>query len=952
MLIGRDSECEQLLQLLRDGRDGHGRTLVVTGDAGVGKSTLLEFARGHADGALVLSTVGAEPETEIPYVNLSDVFRPGIGEITQLPPRQAEALSGALALGPDRAGDRFGVAAATLSLLGVLADARPVLVIIDDAQWVDYFSSEALAFAAKRLRDGAVSFLVGVRSDAATSSPFRGQTTLALSGLDDSSARELVEATGRRLGSVATARLIAEAGGNPLALRELPSLLSPEDLAVWSRGLGPLPIGSRLLEAFSDRARNLQAETQDVLLLIAILGSVPFEVVERAMHAQGLSQAALEDAEQAGLMIEKAGRWQLRHPLLRAAVYQAASASRRRRTHLLAAAVFEGAEVPNALERRSWHLVSAGGNADDALARTLEHAAAEELSRSNFPVASKLLERSASLTASQADVAPRLLRAADSARLAGATDDAQRLLARALEMAVDPEVTVAVEYYLSRIEVWRGTAIAGRDKLVDLADRVQPVDGTAAARMLSDAALASIEIGDVAQASDASERAVRLLAARGSTSLETAMVRSLVLGARGEVTKARELLTHHARELDEVDLLAFSAPSPNRSSANDQLSLVAALAHLAVEDCDRAGALLERAVSHARDDSAIGVLPFRLGRLAWVQVWQGRWAAARASATEALQLAEDTGWVAERPNSLSALARVEAAMGLDADCRQHVGQAELAADLRGVRSYAESARAALGLLELTRGNGKAAVLHLEHVASFAEDTGLADTPLMWWSGDLVEAYVSQGRFSDASRVLSRLETGLDPSARPGAAAVLARSRALLEPQNFERHMAEALHWHAESSMPFERARTELRLGSHLRRQRQRVKARPYLDSALTTFGRLDASPWKARALVELEATGAHLGERRAELGRLTPQEFQVAQYVARGLSNREVATAMFLSVKTVEYHLGNTFNKLGVHRRSQLTMLLAQHDPGSGVGSRGSDSASGPVPRDALSERH
>ena len=315
MLIGRDCECEQLLQLLQDGRDGRGGILVITGDAGVGKTTLLEFARSHADDALVLSTVGAETETEIPYVNLSDVFRPEIGEITQLPSRQAQALSGALALGPDRAGDRFGVAAATLSLFGLLADARPVVVIIDDAQWIDYFSSEALAFAAKRLRGSAITFLVGMRSDAATSSPFRRQRTLALSGLDDSSARKLIRATGRRLSSDATARLIGEAGGNPLALRELPSLLSAEDLAVWSRGLEPLPIGSMLVEAFSDRARDLPAETQDVVLLIAVLGSVPFEVVERAMHEQGLSKAALEDAEQAGLMVERGGRWKLRHPL-------------------------------------------------------------------------------------------------------------------------------------------------------------------------------------------------------------------------------------------------------------------------------------------------------------------------------------------------------------------------------------------------------------------------------------------------------------------------------------------------------------------------------------------------------------------------------------------------------------------------------------------------------------
>src|SRR3954452_9702814 len=179
MLIGRDGECEQLLQLLHDGRNSRGRMVVITGDAGVGKSTLLEFARNHSDGALVLSAVGAEPETEIPYVNLSDVFRPVIGEIAQLPQRQAEALSGALALGPDRAGDRFGVAAATLSLFGVLADARPVVVIIDDAQWIDSFSSEPLAFAAKRMKGGAITLLVSMRSETAIDKPFLWQQTLA-----------------------------------------------------------------------------------------------------------------------------------------------------------------------------------------------------------------------------------------------------------------------------------------------------------------------------------------------------------------------------------------------------------------------------------------------------------------------------------------------------------------------------------------------------------------------------------------------------------------------------------------------------------------------------------------------------------------------------------------------------------------------------------------------------
>jgi DNA-binding CsgD family transcriptional regulator len=706
---------------------------------------------------------------------------------------------------------------------------------------------------------------------------------------------------------------------------------------VWSRGQDPIPIATALQSAFGDRVEGLPVETQDALLLVATLGPVRLEVAEQALRDAGLAVGALEPAERSGLLVEVGDRFEFRHPLVRAAVYSRASAGGRRRAHLRAAEALAGTAAPNALERRSWHLVAAGGAADEALARTLEDAATEELQRSGFAVASTLMERSAQLTALDERRAPRLFQAADCARLAGATDDAHRLLVRALEVAQDPRLRVAIEYYLARIELWRGSATTGRDGLLGLAALVEPFDAEVAGRMLSDAALASVEIGDFALAVETSAHAVRIAPATSTgpgtpptTPLPVVAVHALALGLVGDTGTARALLGAQAAALDLVDAHVFSSSSSAGSSAEDQLALVAALAHLAIEDVERAGTLLERSVLQARQHDAMGVLPFRLGRLAWVQLWQGRWTAARASAAEADALATDTGWVAERPSSLAAMARVEAAMGLGVECRAHAAAAEQAAGVRGTRPYAMHARLALGLLALTLGEDAAALEHLEAVDRFAAETGLRDTPLLWWSGDLVEAYVRRHRVDDAARVLARLEAGADPAGRPVAGAVLARCRALVRPAEAEQHLAEALRLHGLAPMPFEQARTQLQLGLHLRRRRLRGEARAPLGSALETFERLGAAPWAERARVELGAAGVTLDARPTGLTALTPQEFQVAQHVALGQSNREVAAAMFLSVKTVEYHLANVFHKLGVRRRSQVALVVARGEPSPG----------------------
>jgi DNA-binding CsgD family transcriptional regulator len=393
----------------------------------------------------------------------------------------------------------------------------------------------------------------------------------------------------------------------------------------------------------------------------------------------------------------------------------------------------------------------------------------------------------------------------------------------------------------------------------------------------------------------------------------------VTLSVSGRDAEAREILTRRAAEIDDVNVLA--------ADLVDQLVLVAGCAHIAIEDLHRGQHLIERGVRGARDASAVGVLPFRLGRLAWAHYWQGRWTSAYALADEALRLAEDGGWLAEQPNSLATLARIESVTGRDDLCREHAELANAMADRSGIRTYHVYAELALGMLALSNGDDAEARQRLELVDTFATDNGTVDTPMMWWSADLVEAYTRLGSFGQAERVLRRFEATLDTRGGPPTGfAVAARSRALLEPDDFDRHLADALRWHDRSPVPFERARTELALGMHLRRSRLRREARRHLESALSTFDSLGAVCWARRSRAELEATGLHLTRPETGLAGLTPQELQVALHVARGLANREVAAQLFLSVKTVEFHLSNAFHKLGINRRTQLALMVAQHE--------------------------
>jgi DNA-binding CsgD family transcriptional regulator/tetratricopeptide (TPR) repeat protein len=919
VLVGRDHEMAVLRSYLADARMGTSSVLVLEGDPGIGKSALLAEARQATEG-VVLSTAGVETESDIAYVNLADVFRHHYSYLKSIPERQADALASVFAIGPSKPADRFTVAAATLTLLAAIAANGPVLVTIDDAQWVDQASLGALTFAANRLEAEGIVLMFAVRPGQPVAQRLSRFLKLTIGGLDVSAARAVVaRAAPVGMSDASTSRLVEESGGNPLALLTLPATMKSEDFAMWAMGAEPLPISSVIEDAFRGNIQVLPNPTRQALCLLAIMESSGIaQHFRSALEAERRSADDLDPAEDAGLIVYRLGQPEFRHPLVRAAAYRTSSAADRRRAHLLAARMLEQSASSTILERRAWHLVAARTAPNEALAQTFQIAADNEFTTGNFTVAGKLYKRSSELTPAGNSAMRRMLQAANALRLAGAIDEVQPLLRDAMTLGDDPELRAAIEYALYRRQAYAGAMIDGRDGLLKTGAAAAKRQPAQAAQVLADAALASTVIGDLPAARTTAEQAIGLARDPGrDPPLAVAAVNAMVKAISGDPVAARRLIHHRAAEIDALDPLGIDF--------GYQVPLLLSIAHLASEEADRARIVLARAVEGARERSAVGILPFRLGSLGRIEFWQGRWANALAMVHEALRLADDTGWTTERPSNLATLARIEALTGHPGEARAHALEAITASETVGARTYLAFAQIALGVLEFTAGNPTIAISHFGEVSAFCDEVGYSNSPLMWWSSDLLECYVSDGMDDVAQRELGRLEQAAANPSMPTTAAVAARSRALLEPTAFEEHMTEALRLHSIGDMPFEQARTELMLGQHLRRHNQPTNARTQLSSALGRFEWLGAPDWANRARSELQATGVRMPQpTTAGLATLTPQELQVTLAVARGLSNREVASQLFLSTKTVEFHLSNVFQKLGISRRTRLAAIVAK----------------------------
>jgi DNA-binding CsgD family transcriptional regulator len=909
MLIGRQVECDRLDQLLVEARAGRSAVLVLRGEAGIGKSALCAYAAERA-GMTVLSVRAVETESELPFSGLADLLQPFLGRLDEIPGPQAAALAGALAIGPAVSGERFAACSATLSLLGAAADESAVLAIVDDAQWLDGSSLQALLFAARRLDAERIAFLFALRDGDPTPLDDLAFPELQVRGLDDDAARELLANRGEMsLEAALSDRLLALASGNPLALIEIPRLLTQGQLSGADPIGEELPRSATIERVFLRQAETLPEETRQALVVAAASESGGLEQIAAALRTLDLDEGALEPAQAAGLVSLHGGRLEFRHPLLRTGIYRTAPTLARRAAHQALAGV-EGNEQP---DRRAWHLASAAGGRDEAAAEALDRAALAARERGGHAEAAAALERAAALGGEGLKRATRLRRAAEDAWLLGRVDKTRELLDSALLAADDDaSVRVRIQHLRAAIDMWHGAPVAARDLLLAEATAIEERDPERAARLLTDAAWACFMAGDIASGLETAERACAIARGVGGdaqTLAKAVLGIAFVLG--GQPRRAVPLLTEYAK----------TSPFPDRPLRPDGQVLTW------FEQYDQAREILTKTIDEARGLSALGALPYPLSCLSDLDFRTGRWVAAYAGAAEAVRIADETEQGATLAFALSCLSRVEAALGRADDCRSHAQQALAIAGARfgAVVAFTLSA---LGLLELGLGRTEEAVTHLDALARQVAERGLGEPAVVQWAPDFVEANIRSGHPDAAARTLAEFELQAEKAERTWALATAARCRGLLaDDGGFDAEFDRALELHGLTATPFERARTELCLGERLRRARRRAEARAPLRSALETFDRLGAAPWADRTRTELAATGETMGERGPhKIDQLTPQELQIALIVARGATNKEAGAALFLSPKTVETHLGRVYRKLTVRSRTELAALLAHEE--------------------------
>jgi DNA-binding CsgD family transcriptional regulator len=907
MLYGRDLERSRIGELLEGARGSRSAVLVVVGEPGVGKSALLEDARARAEGMRVLSGSGIESEAHLPFAALHQVLRPVLDLVENLPQPQAGALRRALGLTAGGGDDRFLISLAVLSLLAEAAEKQPLLCLVDDAHWLDDASADALVFAARRLEAEGIVMLFTAREGEARRFEAPGLPELRIGGLDPAAAGTLIDLrAGDALSPGVRQRLVAEAEGNPLALLELSAALSEAQLSGAEPVLAPIAVSTRVERAFLERVRRLPEQTQTLLLVAAADDTSELATVVQAAARLGVGADALDAAEQAGLAAVRETHLEFRHPLVRSAVYQGSPLSKRQAVHRALASVLGG---ETEVDRRAWHRAAASVEPDPSVVAELEQAAQRARERSGFAAASLALERAAALTPEKAQGAQRVTKAAEDAWFAGRLDRTQMLLERARRLASDPILRADIDRWRGLIELTRGVPADAYELLVRAAADVAPLDGDRALYLLALASVPAAYMGD-------SEAAVEIAALTGALAVEESpAARMLVqllagLGAHfeGDFAPAAlrlRLALAAAGELDESVVARQPA-----------WLLFAGRAALFLGDDRVAYELHQRAAVHARATGALSVLTQIAPRLAHAELGLGRWPSAAAGAQEGIELARGTGQHDLEVHLLVVLALVAALQGDVDECRSLAAQSRDLAAARRIVYIDQFAYWALAVLELGLGRAEEAFRCAREVSA---------SPGVFWAGlDRVEAAVRAGEGKIAREWLDLFERWAECGGVAWARAVALHCRALLtdEEGEAERLFGAALEAHAGSDRPFERARTELAFGEFLRRSRRRVEAREYLRAALDAFERLGAKHWAERARQELRASGQTARTREPSTrGDLTAQELQIARFVAQGLSNREVAAQLFLSPRTIDFHLRNVFRKLGLSSRTQLARL-------------------------------
>ena len=911
-LRGRRPERERIEALLEGARGGRSDVLVLRGEAGIGKSSLLRHAvEAAGDDVPVLSAVGLESESHLAFAALHQLLRPVLERVDSLPPPQADAVRRAFGLAEGPIANPFLISLATLTLLGDVADRRGLLCVVDDAHWLDRSSADVLLSIARRLDVEGIALLLAARDGTSSRLLTANLPELQLDGLDERPAAELLEElTGGELDAGVRQRLLAVARGNPLALLELPGSLTREQLAGIEPLPEPLPIGEQVEHAFRERAGGLTSAAQAFLLVAAADDTERVATVCDAASRLGIGETALDELEEARLVTVDGPRIAFRHPLVRSAVYRAAISRERRRAHLALADVLETAGDAS---RRAWHRAAAARGPDDAIAADLDAAARQARTRGAHGAAAVTFERAATLTTLDAARGRRLLDAAQASMRSGRMDYAVALVDHARPLLDDECDQAELALLHGSCELERGALAEAFVLLMDGARRTLTIDPAAAMRMLHRAGEASWWAGDAAWSDEVAAVARRLdVSCPWQASTRALLVGSAMILRDDFAAGAERLRTVAVPDAGEPDPRAW-------------LSAGAAAVYRGDEAAAEEG--YARASDVLRAQGAIGELPYALCLAASCEIALGRFAAAEANATEALRLAVETHQDTVRSHAGSVLANIAALRGRPQECRALAAEALELATARGVGAAGHNARFALGRLEL--GNGRAGEA-LAHLVAVGEAGGLPPSPLLSQvaSPDLVEAAVRAGRPELARERLERYARWVTAVRSRTGLAIAARLRGLLADGDGADHdFGEAIAVHQEDRRPFELARARLLYGERLRRTRRRIDAREQLRAAQHGFEALGAAGWAERAAAELRASGETARRTPASSPvALTPQERQIARFVIEGASNREVAAQLFVSRRTVEHHLSRVFAKLGISSRVELARALAELD--------------------------
>jgi DNA-binding CsgD family transcriptional regulator len=896
-LIGRGEECGEVERLLENARSGSSGSLVVRGEAGIGKTSLLEHAAEWSHGLLVLRATGVDAESDLAFAGLYGLVRPVLAKLGQLFEPQASALAGALGIAPSTDPDRLLVSAAVLSLLAAAAEDQPLLCLIDDAQWLDRPSADALVFTARRLRAERVAMLFAAREGDARQFPAVGLPELWVDELDERSAEAILGVGANAAAPVVRRRLLAEAAGNPLALLELPAGLTGGQLGGDEPLPDAIPLTPRLHGLFRERIAQLPAMTQTVLLIAGIDNTGELATVLRAAAGLGLAADALDPAESAALIRTDSGSITFRHPLVRSALCEAAPLGQRQRVHAALASALAGDEHA---DRRVWHLAMATLTGDEEVAAALEASARRAARRAGHASAATAFERAAELTLDEARLVPRLLSAASAAWDAGQPDRARGLITRAMPSAEGGE-RAGLLCLRGVIEARCGDMRDAAATLIEGADASD--DPSLTLEMLHQAAEAAADTGARARVGAFGARAQAVPAQTRRDEFCKLVLTGFATLFAGEHARARAIFDdalNLARELDD----------------DPQAQIWAANAASGGSDLGAGREFATRAVQLARGRGLLSLLPVALEQQGLELLANSNFEQAYAAAQEgyllSLDLGHGWGW------HLATMAGVEAVWGRERDARRHVDEVLALTERSGETFLATLARATLGLLELTIGRpDKAAEVLLEITA--AERPDIHPIIAINTVPDLVEAIVRTGEpVSLLEQPLARFREWVLHAPTDARRSLLARGEALLGLRPPGDAFAEAVEL-GSTLAPFQRARNQLLYGEWLRRERRRTEARIHLRAASERFHVLGAAPWQERAAAELRATGETARKRDpSTLDQLTPQELQIADLVAEGLTNREIATQLFLSPRTIEYHLRKVFSKLGIASRSEL----------------------------------